>query len=177
MHRYFGLLFSAEPSGRVTLIRRFAAYFTLAMHIYRRYMLLYLPVIAYGLVPFLLGKLIVLPVLVIGFGLPIFLFVAIHYAGAPIVACLAGYGARWSLGASCVLGYPLVILSSAVFPMGNTEGSLPIPVPWLAAYKTESSRAAFLNSMHDGLPYYTALFLVALVVGFAHAKYIEKRHG
>lgn len=143
------------------------------MHIYQMYMLLYVPIIAYGLIPYLLGQLIVIPILAIGFGLPIVLFVVIHYAGPPLVACVAGYGARWSLGASCLLGYPLLVLASAVFPIGNTEGGLPVPVPWLAAYKTESSRAAFLNSMHECLPYYTALFLIALAVGFAHAKYIE----
>lgn len=145
------------------------------MPIYPMYLVLYLAAIAYGLVPYLLGELIIFPVLAIGFGLPIFAFIAIHYAAAPIVACVVGYFARWSGWSSCLLGYPLVVLVSAVAPMGNTERSLPVPVPWLAAYKTASSHAAFVDSMQNRLPYYTVIFVVFLLIGLAHGAYLRRR--
>ena len=145
------------------------------MRIYRAFLLLYSVTIAYGLVAYLLGEMIVLPVLMIGFGLPILLFMAAHYAAAPLIACVVGYFARWSPLSSCFLGYPLVVLASAIFPLGNTEKSLPVPVPWLAAYKTKASHEAFIDSIENRLPYYTGLFVVALLIGLAHAAYIRRR--
>jgi hypothetical protein len=114
--------------------------------------------------------------LAIGFGVPIIVFMAVDYAGPIIIAGIVGYLARWSFLASGVLGYPLVVLATAVAPIGNTEHSaLPVPVPWLAVYKKASSQEAFTSAIQDQLPINSAVFLTALLVGIVHAEYDRRK--
>lgn len=142
---------------------------------YRRYFLvIYLVVIGYGLATYLVGEMIVLPT-IIGVGLPIILYLTLDYLAPPLIACFAGYYARWSLPFSLFAGYPLVVLASLIFPVGNTEKSLPVPVPWLSAYKTASSQKAIMSSIADRLPWHTGLFILAVLVGLAHAMYLQSK--
>lgn len=142
--------------------------------VYRTYFFLYCLTIAYGLIPLLMGEVLKLPVLFIGFGLPILLFSAVEYAGGLVMACIVGYMGRWSLVASGVLGYPLVVLVTAVAPVGEDHSALPMPLPWLATYKLEASQREFISAIENQLPVNTAVYLAALVIGLIHDAFTRR---
>lgn len=122
-----------------------------------------------------MGEFLKIPVLFIGFGAPILLFGAVEYAGGLVMACIVGYLGRWSLLASGVLGYPLVVLITAVAPIGEDRSALPMPLPWLATYKLAASQREFISAMENQLPINTAAYLAALVIGLVHSAFDKRQ--
>ena len=126
---------------------------------------LYAFTLCYAAVNYLLGEFVALLTLLIGFGLPIFAYLALEYIATPLIGCLAGFQARWSVLRALLLGYPLLVLAALVFPVGNTKKAMPVPVPWLAAY--EASRDEVMSAMRERIVWLSALFLVLVAAGLA----------
>jgi hypothetical protein len=137
------------------------------------FLFLYGFTILYAVVSYLLRQYVEIATILIGFGMPILLYLALEYIATPVIACIAGFYARWSIPFAVIVGYPLVILATVVFPVGNTKSnSLPVPVPWLAAYS--ASKDDVMREIPERLLWWTSLFLIFLIIGLITRWIVER---
>src|SRR4051794_6177394 len=106
------------------------------------FLTLYVVIAAYAALAYLLGPLMQLGTIVVGFGLPILLYLGLEWVACPMVAAAAGFHARWSATTALLLGIPLVALFTFVTPVvGSGNPNLSVPVPWLSVHSSAKDGA------------------------------------
>ncbi|MCG2591727.1 hypothetical protein LZ009_02930 [Ramlibacter sp. XY19] len=123
----------------------------------------------YALLCLGLGERMLVVTLVIGFGLPVFLWLAMEWVAPPLVAALAGSSARYFPLCSLLLGIPLVLVYTFVSPVamgGSSDFS--VPLPWLSVPKVRAKglQDLLLWRAQMWLAVYAAVFLLAYVSRF-----------
>lgn len=100
---------------------------------------------------------------VIGFGLPMILWLALEWVAPPVIAAFMGFQARQSIG-KAMFGAPIVILFSVITPtVPGKNVVIPALIPWLAAYPSSLNQA--LPIIQERLFLWGGVFLVAVVLG------------
>ena len=124
----------------------------------------YAVVLVYAALAFYLGPLVPLGTIVVGFGLLIVPYLALEWVATPVVAVAMGYCARWSIGASVLLGVPLVALYALVTPVVSSgDPTLSVPVPWLSVY--EANKVSIVPMISERLHWWASLYLLSALAG------------
>ena len=113
-----------------------------------------------------LGKLMIVVTLVIGFGLPVLLWLAMEWAAPPLVALFAGGVARYFPICSLALGIPLVLAFTFVSPVASGGSSdFSVPLPWLsiAEVRAKGLGDLLLQRAQLWLAVYAGIFVLAYV--------------
>jgi hypothetical protein len=89
----------------------------------------------YGGLTYGLGPHVALFTIVIGFGLPVILWLLFEWVMPALAAAFMGFAGRSHPISALLLGVPLVLLFSCVSPVvGSGAPELSAPVPWLSVY-------------------------------------------
>ncbi|MGQ5522201.1 hypothetical protein ACUHMQ_02965 [Chitinimonas sp. PSY-7] len=133
------------------------------MHI-KYVVVLYAFIILYAALTFLLGELVPIITIVLGFGMLIIPYLILEWVVTPMIAAVMGFQARWSLIAAIIFGIPLMFLYTIATPVVSSgNSSLPVPVPWLSVYKT--MKHSILPIITERLIWWSGIYLFAAFIG------------
>lgn len=125
--------------------------------------LLYGIAAAYAVLTLIARETGIILITVIGFGLPVFAFLAMEWLVPPLVAVIVGLQARWSL-TRAFHGAPLVLLYTIITPFVHGKNVvLPADVPWLAAFPGSTTEA--VSIIQQRIVWWGGAFLAALILG------------
>lgn len=125
--------------------------------------ILYGIAIAYAAITCLVRENGIIMIEVIGFGLPLLLWLLFEWVAPPIIAALIGFQARQSI-AKALAGIPLVFLYASVTPTVHGKSVvIPSIIPWLAAFPSSLTQA--MPIIQERLILWGGVFLVALIFG------------
>lgn len=126
-------------------------------------------VAVYAALTYLLGDLVPLATIALGFGILIIPYLLLEWIATPLVAAIMGFQARWSIGVALVLGLPLVVAFTFATPViSSGDPTLSVPVPWLSVYA--KSRATVLPLIKERLLWWGMLYAVAMLLGLVSRK-------
>lgn len=124
---------------------------------------LYGVAIAYAALAYLVGENGIIMIEVIGFGLPMILWLALEWIAPLSIAVFMGFQARTSI-VKALLGAPIVVLYCLVTPTVHARNIvLPALIPWLAAFPSSLNQA--LPIIQERLVLWGCVFLAAVVLG------------
>ncbi|MDC6171138.1 hypothetical protein [Paucibacter sp. XJ19-41] len=125
---------------------------------------LYLGVLLYAALMYLLGPLVPVATIALGFGLLVIPYLMLEWIATPAVAAFMGFQARWSVAVALVIGLPLVALFTVITPVVSSGSeSLAVPVPWLAVFA--KSKSSVMAVVRERLVWWGTLYLSAVVAG------------
>lgn len=125
---------------------------------------LYVGVLVYAALTYLLGPVIPIATIALGFGLLIIPYLMLEWVATPVVAALMGFQARWSVVAALIVGLPLVVLFTVITPVVSSGSeSLAVPVPWLAVFA--QSKSDIMPIVRERLLWWGALYACAMAIG------------
>lgn len=126
---------------------------------------LYLGAFAYAAGTFLIGDLLALLTIWLGFGLLMIVYYWLEWVATPALALVMGYQVRsWSLPRVISLGAPLVTLYAVVTPVFATDSDhMHLSLPWLSVYS--KSKSTIVPMLYERLTWWGVLFLIGIAVG------------
>ena len=125
--------------------------------------LLYASATVYALLMLIVRENGVVLIEVLGFGLPVLVFLAIEWVLPVAVAAIAGFQNKWSLQAA-INAFPLVVVFAAISPFVSGKSTvLPTHLPWMAAAPSSISQA--IEAIASRAPWWLLVYVIALFAG------------
>ncbi|MCX7514653.1 hypothetical protein [Frateuria sp. STR12] len=125
---------------------------------------LYKAIFGYAVMCLVLGKMLQVVTVVLGFGLLIVAYLGLEWVATPLVAAYAGVQSRWSPRRALWAGIPLFVVFTVVTPVVDSGASaLPMPVPWLSVF--QAKKAEVLPVIEMRLAWWACVYGVAYVLG------------